>query len=73
VRLLCGATGNAPATVSYHTEAPQLAELGAQVAVFGPGDFKLAHATGENVPVADLLKCTDVISQAIFMLCGGTA
>ncbi|HEY3446776.1 MAG TPA: acetylornithine deacetylase [Myxococcales bacterium] len=73
VRLLSAATGNAPATVSYHTEAPQLAELGAQVAVFGPGDIKLAHATGENVPVADLEKCTEVLTQAIFLLCGGAS
>lgn len=73
VRLLSGATGNAPATVSYHTEAPQLAELGAHVAVFGPGDIKMAHATGENVPVADLEKCAGVLAQAVFVLCGGAA
>jgi len=70
IGLLSSASGNAPASVSYHTEAPQLAELGAQVAVFGPGDIKLAHAAGENVPISDLEKCTEILAGAIARLCG---
>ncbi|MBI5543890.1 MAG: acetylornithine deacetylase, partial [Deltaproteobacteria bacterium] len=49
---------------------PQLAELGAQVAIFGPGDIKVAHATGEYVPVEDLVRCSEVLSRAITQFCG---
>ncbi len=69
VQFLSQATGHAPATAAYHTEAPQLAELGAQVVVFGPGDIKVAHATGEHVSASDLMKCADALTGAIQRFC----
>jgi acetylornithine deacetylase len=69
VRYLAQVSGKAAATVSYATEAPHLAEMGAQVAVFGPGDIRVAHATGEHVPIDDLHKCTEVLAQAIVHFC----
>ena len=70
VRFLEQAGGRAPATVAYYTDAPHLAELGAQVAVFGPGDIRVAHATGEFVPCEELKSCADVLARAITHFCG---
>ncbi len=70
VRLLAKETGNASATVSFGTEAPQLTALGAEAVVFGPGDIKVAHQTGEYVPTADLVRCEAVLARAITHFCG---
>jgi acetylornithine deacetylase len=71
VRFLAEATGNAPATVPFGTEAPQLTALGAEAVVFGPGDIRVAHQTGEYVPIEDLVRCEAVLSQAIARFCLG--
>ena len=70
VRFVEKATGNAPATVSFGTEAPQLTALGAEAVVFGPGDIRVAHQTGEFVPEEDLVRCEEVLSRAITHFCG---
>jgi acetylornithine deacetylase len=70
VKLLAGLSGNAPITVSFGTEAPQLTELGAQAVVFGPGDIRVAHQTGEFVPVEDLVRCEAYLTRAITHFCG---
>ncbi|ADO74749.1 acetylornithine deacetylase [Stigmatella aurantiaca] len=70
VRFLAKVTGNASATVSFGTEAPQLTELGAEAVVFGPGDIRVAHQTGEYVPVEDLVRCEAALAQAIQHFCG---
>ncbi len=70
VRLLAGMSGNPPITVSFGTEAPQLTELGAQAVVFGPGDIRVAHQTGEYVPVEDLVRCEAYLTRAITHFCG---
>lgn len=72
VRFLAEATGNAPETVSFGTEAPQLTALGAEAVVFGPGDIRVAHQTGEYVPIEDLVRCEAVLAQAIARFCGGS-
>lgn len=54
VQFLSRATGNAPATVAFGTEAPQLTQLGAEAVVFGPGNIQVAHQTGEFVPADEL-------------------
>jgi acetylornithine deacetylase len=71
VRFLSEATGNASATVSFGTEAPQLTALGAEAVVFGPGDIRVAHQTGEYVPMEHLVRCEAVLSQAIARFCRG--
>ena len=70
VSFLAEATGNPPVTVSFGTEAPQLTALGAEAVVFGPGDIRVAHQTGEYVPVEDLVRCEAVLSRAITHFCG---
>jgi acetylornithine deacetylase len=69
VKLLAGVSGNAPITVSFGTEAPQLTELGAQAVVFGPGDIRVAHQTGEYVPVEELVRCEAYLTRAITHFC----
>ena len=73
VRLLESLSGNAPITVPFGTEAPQLTELGAQAVVFGPGDIRVAHQTGEFVPLEDLVRCESYLTRAIAHFCGGSA
>ncbi|WP_434389825.1 acetylornithine deacetylase [Melittangium boletus] len=70
VRFVAEQTGHAPATVSFGTEAPQLTALGAEAVVFGPGDIRVAHQTGEFVPEEDLVRCEQVLSRAITHFCG---
>jgi acetylornithine deacetylase len=70
VRFLEQASGRAPATAAYYTEAPHFAELGAEAVVFGPGDIRVAHATGEHVPVEEMERCADVLARAINRFCG---
>ncbi len=63
------ATGKPAGTVAFGTEAPQLTELGAQAVVFGPGDIRTAHRTGEFVPVAALRSCVSVLKNMIERFC----
>ncbi|MFL5322326.1 MAG: acetylornithine deacetylase [Myxococcaceae bacterium] len=65
VRFITEQTGKQPETVSFGTEAPQLTELGAEAVVFGPGDIRVAHRTGEFVPVAELQRCEEILEAAI--------
>lgn len=69
VRLLEDLSGKSSGTVAFGTEAPQMIELGAEAVVFGPGDIRVAHRTGEFVPVAELNQCVDVLSRAIRHYC----
>ncbi len=69
VRFLAEETGNAPITVSFGTEAPQMTALGAEAVVFGPGDIRVAHQTGEYVPIEDLVRCEAALSRAITRFC----
>jgi acetylornithine deacetylase len=70
VKMLEELTGNESGTVAFGTEAAQLAQLGAEAVVLGPGDIRVAHRTGEFVPVAELNTCVQVLRQAIERLCG---
>jgi acetylornithine deacetylase len=63
------ATGQTSGTVAFGTEAPQLIELGAEAVVFGAGDIRNAHRTGEFVPVAELERCVEVLALAITEFC----
>jgi acetylornithine deacetylase len=70
VRTLEELTGRAAGTVSFGTEAPQMAELGADAVVFGPGDIRVAHRTGEFVPAAELRECARILRRTIERFCG---
>ena len=70
VQFLEAQSGNVATTVPFGTEAPYLTALGAEAVVFGPGDIRVAHRTGEHVPVAQLLRCEEILEQAISHFCG---
>ncbi|HKB67012.1 MAG TPA: acetylornithine deacetylase [Pyrinomonadaceae bacterium] len=70
VTLLETLTGNEAGTVAFGTEAAQMTELGAEAVVFGPGNIRVAHRTGEFVPVAELEACVSILRQAIERICG---
>jgi acetylornithine deacetylase len=69
VRALEEATEQRAGTVAFGTEAPQMIELGAQAVVFGPGDIRVAHRTGEFVPVGELNSCVSILAQMIERFC----
>jgi acetylornithine deacetylase len=69
VRMLEEATGREAATIAFGTEAPQMAELGAEAVVLGPGNIRVAHRTGEFVPLEELRECVRILSQAIEYFC----
>jgi acetylornithine deacetylase len=71
VRALEELTGREAGTVSFGTEAPQLRELGADVVVFGPGDIRVAHRTGEFVPAAELTRAAEILRAAVERFCAG--
>jgi acetylornithine deacetylase len=69
VEFLEQASGNTPGTVAFGTEAPSMIALGADAVVFGPGDIRVAHRTGEFVPVDQLNKCVGILRDAIEKFC----
>ncbi|HEX8492291.1 MAG TPA: acetylornithine deacetylase [Pyrinomonadaceae bacterium] len=69
VRMLEEATGKLSGTIAFGTEAPQMAEMGAQAVVLGPGNIRVAHRTEEFVPVEELRACVRVLSSAIEHFC----
>lgn len=69
VQFLTRESGNAPGSVPFGTEAPQLTELGAEAVVFGPGDIRVAHRTGEFVPIAELERCEEILERALLHFC----
>jgi acetylornithine deacetylase len=69
VKLLEELTGLPSGTVAFGTEAAQLTQLGAESVVLGPGDIRVAHRTGEFVPIDELQKCAQILAHAIESLC----
>ena len=69
VQFLEESSGKESGTVAFGTEAPSLIDLGADAVVFGPGDIRVAHRTGEFVPVDQLNRCVEILSQAIQRFC----
>jgi acetylornithine deacetylase len=70
VRFLEAESGNRSTTVPFGTELPEVIGMGAEACVFGPGDIRVAHRTGEHVAVAELEKAADVLARAIERFCG---
>lgn len=69
VQLLEELTGNEAGTVAFGTEAAQMAQLGAEAVVIGPGNIQVAHRTGEFVPVDELERGVEILTQAVQRLC----
>jgi acetylornithine deacetylase len=69
VRMLEETTGRTAGTIAFGTEAPQMAELGAEAVVLGPGNIRVAHRTDEFVPLEELHECVLILSKAIEQFC----
>jgi acetylornithine deacetylase len=69
VQMMEGLSGQGAGTVAFGTEAAQMITLGAEAVVFGPGNIRVAHRTGEFVPIAELERCVEVLNQAIKRCC----
>ena len=69
VKLLEETSGTTSGTVAFGTEAPSMIALGAEAVVFGPGDIRVAHRTGEFVPVDQLNDCVRILRHAIGRFC----
>lgn len=71
VQMMEQLSGKKAGTVAFGTEAAQMMELGAEAVVFGPGNIRVAHRTGEFVPISELESCVTVLAQAIAQCCSG--
>jgi acetylornithine deacetylase len=69
VQLLERISGKKAGTVAFGTEAAQMMELGAEAVVMGPGNIRVAHQTGEFVPIDELDRCVGILTQAIEFCC----
>ena len=63
------ATGQSSGTVAFGTEAPQLAEMGAQAVVLGAGSIRVAHTDREFVPIEELERSAAVLREMIKKFC----
>ncbi|BDG09088.1 acetylornithine deacetylase [Anaeromyxobacter paludicola] len=70
VRFLEAESGRTSETIPFGTELPELAALGAEGCVFGPGDIRVAHRTGECVARAELERAAAILERAIERFCG---
>ena len=69
VHVLEKLTARNAGTVAFGTEAAQMIALGAEAVVLGPGDIRVAHQTGEFVPIDELERCVGILFQAIEFAC----
>jgi len=69
VTLLESTTGKKAGSVAFGTEGAQMTRLGGEAVVLGPGDIRQAHRTGEFVPVEELERCVEILSEAINSFC----
>jgi acetylornithine deacetylase len=69
VRFLEGESGNRSTTVPFGTELPEVVGMGAEACVFGPGDIRVAHRTGEHVEIAEVERAAAILARAIERFC----
>jgi acetylornithine deacetylase len=69
VKFLEESSSRLSGTVAFGTEAPSMISLGAEAVVFGPGDIRVAHRTGEFVPQAELDRCVKILRQSVENFC----
>ena len=70
VRFLEAESGQSSRAIPFGTELPELAGMGAEGCIFGPGDIRVAHRTGEFVEVAQLERCAGILARAVARFCG---
>jgi acetylornithine deacetylase len=56
--------------ISFGTEAPWMAKMGAEAVVIGPGSMLTAHSPRECVPIVELDECVEMLLAAFTRLCG---
>lgn len=54
---------------TFATDGGNLARLGLQPLIFGPGDINVAHKADEFVPVGELVQAVDIVEQVIRRHC----
>lgn len=69
VQFLERVTNQKAGTVAFGTEAAQMTKLGAEAVVLGPGDIRVAHRTGEFVPVDQLHHCVEILTETVEFAC----
>src|SRR5205823_10127027 len=69
VHFLEKAANKPSGTVAFGTEAPSMIALGAEAVIFGPGDIRVAHRTGEFVPIDQLNDCVHILRRTIEQFC----
>lgn len=69
VEFLSEASTKSASTIAFGTEAPSMIALGAEAVVFGPGNIRVAHRTGEFVPIDELTDCVVILRRAIEHFC----
>ncbi len=69
VRFLEAESGNRATTVPFGTELPEVIGMGAEACVFGPGDIRVAHRTGEYVELAEVERAAGILARAIGRFC----
>jgi len=69
VKFMMEASGKPSGTIAFGTEAPSMIALGAEAVVFGPGNIRVAHRTGEFVPIDELNDCVRILRRAIEQFC----
>ena len=69
VQMMEKLTGKTASTVAFGTEAAQMMQMGAEAVVLGPGNIRVAHRTGEFVPIDELERCVEILSHAIQNCC----
>jgi acetylornithine deacetylase len=70
VRFLEAESGKESTTVPFGTELPEVVGMGAEACVFGPGDIRVAHRTGEWVEIAEVERAAAILARAIERFCG---
>jgi acetylornithine deacetylase len=70
VRFLEAESGNRSTTVPFGTELPEVLGMGAEACVFGPGDIRVAHRTGEHVEIAEVERAVGILERAVARFCG---
>ncbi len=65
-----GRRGKLAGLDNWHDGATLTAEAGIPAICLGPGDIRLAHTTGERVPIADLVSCAQALAVAAMRFCG---
>lgn len=70
VKKLCATVGaNLTNAVSFTTDAPHLAPLGAPIVIYGPGRPKMCHQVDEYIDLADVRAGVDCFKKAIVAFC----